>query len=126
MKNRKNLKAVSTVIVILIGLLFTFFITSVYGKTEKVNHSEKELLIIDTNDYTTDEIWNIVENRNGKIIIVVEHGIVENPEGDGNGNLGYIKYHEYEPGTKINTYLIYNPDTNYWDDIIERFDYMEE
>lgn len=85
--------------------------------------------IIDAQDLTLEEL----ENRNGKLIIERVIGIVENAEtGDGcciNGE-EYWNYISYKgtPGIRngdiICSYMIYNPDNNYEDDIIMRFDYI--
>lgn len=90
-----------------------------------------ELGIIKT--YGADELTGeILENRNGNIIIEKTIGIVLNSEGDGkilnvNDDHDYISYKGVEnikEGDIILTYFIYNPDTNYIDDILIRFDYV--
>lgn len=77
----------------------------------------------------------ILENRNGTVIIERCIGFVTNGQtGDGailnaaDKNYNYISYRsidqEYCDGTVILTYLIYNPDNNYIDDITERYDFV--
>lgn len=70
--------------------------------------------------------------------VIVERviGIVTNKERKGDGLIlntdddyyNYISYSsvdlDYTTGTIMVTYLMYNPDTNYEDDIIERYDYV--
>lgn len=83
--------------------------------------------IIDSSDLTLEEL----ENRNGKLIIERVIGVVDDAStGKGhvidNANY-YINYSSVKGisnGNVICTYFIYNPDTNYCDDIIMRFDYV--
>lgn len=78
---------------------------------------------------------DILENRNGKYIIERCIGIVTNSEtGDGallnfaNEEYNYISYRriteEYRDGTIVLSYMVYNPNTNFFDDIIERYDFV--
>ena len=85
--------------------------------------------IIDSADLSLEDL----ENRKGKIIIEKCIGVVENSDGDGkvlncyDSNYDYISYRsveDFQVGDTILTYLIYNPDTSYTDDILERFDYV--
>lgn len=67
----------------------------------------------------------ILENRNGKIIIEVIEGTVLDSEGNGIDTCGYyVKYdtEKFSEGDKVQTVLIYNPNTNYIDDILYRID----
>jgi hypothetical protein len=79
----------------------------------------------------------ILETRTEQDVLIVERciGEVVNNKGDGkilnaNENFDYICYEGHLPeesekvGTKVVTYLVYNPDTNYIDDITERYDYV--
>lgn len=85
--------------------------------------------IIDSADLSLEDL----ENREGKIIIEKCIGVVENSDGDGrvlncaDPDYYYISYRsveDFQEGDTILTYFIYNPDTNYADDILERFDYV--
>lgn len=85
--------------------------------------------IINAEDLTADEI----QNRNGKLIIKRVIGQVDDAEtGDGhmlyeNSCFNYICYKRVpgiSAGNVICTFLIYNPDNNYEDDFIMRFDYI--
>ena len=84
--------------------------------------------VINTNDLTIKEL----ENRNGKLIVECMVGEVLNAE-IGAGQLLYtdtfrsINYKSVkgiQNGDIICTYIIYNPNTNYYDDILMRFDYI--
>lgn len=83
----------------------------------------------DSADLTLEDL----QNRNGTIIIEKCIGVVETPEKDGrvinyvDPDHYYISYRGVEDcnvGDVILTYFIYNPDTNYEDDILYRFDYI--
>lgn len=85
--------------------------------------------VYDSSDLTED----ILANRQGKLIIEKcvgtvtddeKNGIIQNADSDYN----YISYADVDcaKGDTITTYLIYNPKTNYIDDVIERFDYVQK
>ncbi|MDD5980145.1 MAG: hypothetical protein PUC23_03435 [bacterium] len=88
--------------------------------------------------YNTDDIPDrVLENRKGKNITIVERviGKVTNLDKNGDGIIlstsdstyNYISYRgldfETNDETIILSYLVYNPDTNYTDDIVERYDF---
>ena len=115
--------------IILIGLGIIFVVDA-----KEMNYyeyaNELELVeIIDSEALSTEPL----ENRNGKLIIERVIGVVDNAEtGAGhelNNKDAFISYSsvkEISNGNIICTYLIYNPDTNYIDDIIARYDYIIE
>ena len=83
--------------------------------------------VIDSTDLTLE----MLETRNGKLIIERCIGIVDDAtNGDGheiNDTNAYICYKSVDgikKGNVICTYFIYNPDNNYMDDILMRFDYI--
>lgn len=63
-------------------------------------------------------------HRNGKIIIQVVQGTVISDNGDGELDTGgYIKYDaDLKQGDRVETVLVYNPATNYTDDVMYRAD----
>lgn len=72
---------------------------------------------------------DILANRQGKLIIEKCVGTVTDDEKNGNLEDGsYISYADVDctKGDTVTTYLIYNPETNYADDVIERFDYVQK
>lgn len=72
---------------------------------------------------------DILANRQGKLIIEKCVGTVIDDEKNGSLEDGsYISYADVDcaKGDIITTYLIYNPETNYIDDVIERFDYVQK
>lgn len=81
--------------------------------------------------YETDDLtYDILVNRDGKII--VEHIVGEVLDEDGNGlvlntdtEYDYISYRnvdDFEVGAVYDTYLYYNPSTSYEDDVEYRVD----
>lgn len=78
----------------------------------------------------------ILENRNGMVIVERCIGFVTNKTtGDGkvlnpyNKDADYIAYRsvtdqKYYDGTVFISYMIYNPENNYIDDITERYDFV--
>ena len=79
----------------------------------------------------------MLANRTKSEKIIIERVIAiitnRNREGDAkvlntNGDYNYISYYgtdlDYTTGTVMITYLMYNPETDYEDDIIERYDYV--
>ena len=83
--------------------------------------------------YDVDDLdYETLTNRNGNIIIEKIIGIVLDEAGNGeilNTNTGYnyINYKnvkDAQVGDVVLTYCIFNPDTNYEDDIIDRMDYI--
>lgn len=86
--------------------------------------------------YDASELFaEVLENRNGMVIVERCIGFVINKEtGDGrvlnalDENYNYISYRsvaeDYCDGTVFVSYMIYNPDNNYVDDIIERYDFV--
>ena len=72
-----------------------------------------------------DRMTEILENRNGKIIIEVIEATVLDDDGNACDDFGfYVKYDsgKYEKGDRVQTAFIYNPETNYLDDILYRVD----
>ena len=71
------------------------------------------------------KMTDILENRNGKIIIkVIETTVLDN-EGNASDAFGfYVKYEsgKYEKGDRVQTAFVYNPENNYLDDTLYRFD----
>lgn len=81
--------------------------------------------LYDSSDLTED----ILANRQGKLIIEKCVGTVSDDEKNGSLEDGsYISYADVDcaKGDTITTYLIYNPDTSYTDDVAERFDYVQK
>ena len=72
-----------------------------------------------------DRMTEILQNRNGKIIIEVIEATVLDDDGNACDDFGfYVKYDsgKYEKGDRVQTAFVYNPENNYLDDILYRFD----
>ena len=93
--------------------------------TENINKWDNtEVYFIRTKeDY--DKMTEILENRNGKIIIKVIETTVLNNEGNASDAFGfYVKYEsgKYRKGGRVQSVFVYNPDSNYSDDILYMID----
>lgn len=81
--------------------------------------------LYDSSELTED----ILVNRQGKLIIEKCVGKVTDDEKNGSLEDGsYISYENVDciKGNTIVTYLIYNPNTNYTDDVIDRIDFVQK
>lgn len=119
----------------LMALVGAITITT-YGQEniELYDRISENLDIIQIYD-TSDLSYEILSDRSENGIIIIEKiiGIVLNSDGDGkilnttDEQFDYISYkyvNGVQEGDIILTYCIYNPDTDYTDDIINRFDYI--
>ena len=74
-----------------------------------------------------EKLLDALENRNGKIIVEMSSGTVLDDEGNGQDICGYyIKYdsERFSAGNEVQSVFVYNPETNYIDDIISRTDIL--
>ena len=72
-----------------------------------------------------EKLLDALENRNGKIIVEMSSGTVLDDEGNGQDICGYyIKYdsERFSAGDQVQSVFVYNPGTNYIDDIVSRTD----
>ena len=106
-----------------------------FEPTVNVTSSETETTETETQDnicqlYDSSELTeDILANRQGKLIIEECVGTVTDDEKNGSLEDGsYISYADVDcaKGDTITTYLIYNPDTNYTDDVVDRFDFVQK
>lgn len=101
------------------------------NSTDYTTVNDNNLMIIDESQITE----NLLLNRDGKIIVSKVIGKCVNSSGDGvilnpsSPDANYISYRSVKGVTEnsiIITYLFYNPDSSYTDDIIYRYDYIIE
>lgn len=97
------------------------------SKTETTETETQDNIcqLYDSSELTED----ILVNRQGKLIIEKCVGKVTDDEKNGSLEDGsYISYENVDciKGNTIVTYLIYNPNTNYTDDVIDRIDFVQK
>ena len=135
MKNKRILVFLLTV------LLITCFANSVANASFRVHKVKgksdwqivkmltkkyrKPIKLLDENKLSDEKFWKVVEHRRGKpYIVVTKHVSVSNGKGYGwyrtkDGGKYITAYNKLVPkGRKVVSYLIWNPKTNYCDDII--------
>lgn len=98
--------------------------TGYYFEIPQESDSLTEIFYIGS-DSDHAKLLETLENRNGKIIIEVSNGTVLNNEGNGQDICGYyIKYdsNRFSAGDQVQSVFVYNPGTNYIDDIVSRTD----
>lgn len=66
-----------------------------------------------------------IERIIGKVTDNEKNGKVLNPPEDGGYYISYASVADAEIGDTIITYCVYNPYSNYDDDVIERWDFIE-
>lgn len=123
----KNRQIVICVAIIFAFIMFVAFVFSAPSEIKYYSKANDNISIINSYDLTIEEL----QSRNGKLIIEVVIGQVDNfVTGAGhqldNPNY-YISYSGVEGisnGNIICTYFIYNPENNYEDDIMYRYDYI--
>lgn len=88
--------------------------------------------VIDCNDLTEEMLTTrtehnvmYIERIIGKVTDNEKNGTVLNPPVDGGYYISYASVEDAEIGDVIITYCVYNPFSNYDDDVIERWDFIE-
>nr|DAI69639.1 MAG TPA: hypothetical protein [Caudoviricetes sp.] len=88
--------------------------------------------IIDCNDLTEEMLTTrkdhnvmYIERIIGKVTDNEKNGTVLNPPVDGGYYISYASVEDAEIGDTIITYCVYNPFSNYDDDVIERWDFIQ-
>lgn len=74
------------------------------------------------------KLKEILENRDGKIIIEVSNGTVTDSNGDGIDVCGYYRHYDnrFSVGDMVQSVFVYNPQNNSVDDILYRVDTLIE
>lgn len=88
--------------------------------------------VIDCDDLTEEMLTTrtehhimYIERIIGKVTDNEKNGTVLNPPDDGGYYISYASVDDAEIGDTIITYCVYNPYTNYDDDVIERWDFIQ-
>lgn len=92
-------------------------------ETEIYNLIGQSVTVIEAADWTEEAAQEL--DRSGRLYVIHEQGTVMDENGNGTTTEGgYVSYEglDYAPGAVVDTYLMLNPDTNYWDDFIMRWD----
>ena len=123
-------------------LLATFATVSIIGNTTSAPVQATEcseavkaapmVKVIDCNDLTewmlttwTEHHIMYIERIIGKVTDNEKNGTVLNPPVDGGYYISYASVDDAEIGDTIITYCVYNPFSNYDDDVIERWDFIQ-
>lgn len=122
------------------SLVATLATLTVIGNITAVNATECSeavkaapmVKVIDCNDLTEEMLttradYNImyIECIIGKVTDNEKNGKVLNPPEDGGYYISYASVEDVEIGDTIITYCVYNPFSNYDDDVIERWDFIQ-
>ena len=88
--------------------------------------------VIDCNDLTEEMLTTraehnvmYIERIIGKVTDNEKNGTVLNPPEDGGYYISYASVEDARKGDLIITYCVYNPFSNYDDDVIERWDFIQ-
>lgn len=121
----ENAKLILLSLAILVALSVLIF--SAPSESKYYSKANDHISIVNSYDLTIEEL----QSRNGKLIIEVVIGQVDNFVTGAGHQLDnpdfYISYKGVEGisnGNIICTYFIYNPENNYEDDIVYRYDYI--
>ena len=98
-----------------------------YLETENKQDGVTLVYYIQTDD-DMDRLKEVLENRNGKIIIEVSNGTVTDSNGDGVDVCGYYRHYDnrFSVGDVVQSVFVYNPQNNSVDDILYRVDTLIE
>ena len=72
-----------------------------------------------------DKLLDVLENRNGKIVIEISTGTVLDTDGNGQDISGYYRKYDssrFSAGDRVQSIFVYNPENNFIDDILYRLD----
>lgn len=122
------------------ALVVTLASISIIGNIIPVNATEYTKVVkaapmvkvIDCNDLTEEMLTTradhnvmYIERIYGIVTDNEKNGTVLNPPEDGGYYISYASVEDAEIGDVIVTYCVYNPYSNYDDDVIERWDFIE-
>ena len=114
---------------IIVWLLFVMLVAVFVFQCSKKNQYD-EYEFYETSELNSD----VLQHRNGKVIIERCVGVVISDGKDGkilnssdaaHNYISYAGVKGAKKGDKIVTYFVYDPETNYEDDILERYDYIK-
>lgn len=105
--------------------------TTVMATETKTEIKPSRVQVYDCADLTLETLQNrkgniIIEKCLGKVIDSKGSGYLLNPTDPDHDYISYASISKANVGDIVETYFIYNPETNIEDDIIFRFDYITD
>ncbi len=130
MKNR--IKKAITITLATLSIIGNTF-TPVQARTfSDIAKNAPVTCVIDCNDLTEEMLTTrternvmYIERIIGKVTDNAKNGKVLNPPVDGGYYISYASVEDARKGDTIITYCVYNPFSNYDDDVIERWDFIQ-
>ena len=128
-----KLKKVITITLTTVSIIGNTF-TSVQARCTEVTKNAPITKVIDCNDLTEKMLTHrsskkrhimYIERIIGKVTDNKKNGKVLNPPKDGGYYISYKNVKGARKGDTIITYCVYNPYSNWDDDVIERWDFIE-
>ena len=106
-------------------------LSTVMTAETKATETESRVQVYDCADLTLETLQNrngniIIEKCLGKVIDSKGNGYLLNPTDPDHDYISYASVSKANIGDIVETYFIYNPETNADDDIIFRFDYITD
>ena len=131
MKNR--IKKVLLATLATVSIIGNITSTPVQARTyTDVAKNAPMVKVIDCNDLTEEMLTTrtehhimYIERIIGKVTDNEKNGTVLNPPVDGGYYISYASVEDAEIGDTVITYCVYNPFSNYDDDVIERWDFIQ-
>ena len=131
MKNR--IKKAITITLATVSIIGNVISAPVQARTfPDVAKNAPVTCVIDCNDLTEEMLTTrternvmYIERIIGKVTDNAKNGKVLNPPVDGGYYISYASVEDAEIGDVIITYCVYNPYSNYDDDVIERWDFIQ-
>lgn len=131
MKNR--IKKAITITLATVSIIGNVISAPVQARTfPDVAKNAPVTCVIDCNDLTEEMLTTraernvmYIERIIGKVTDNAKNGKVLNPPVDGGYYISYASVEDARKGDTIITYCVYNPFSNYDDDVIERWDFIQ-
>ncbi len=91
--------------------------------------NERTVVYHVTTEKEYDTLFNALENRDGKIIIEISYGTVADNDGNGTDDFGYYRHYDndrFSINDSVQSVFVYNPDSNYTDDILYQIETLTQ
>ncbi len=96
-----------------------------YLEVSQDSQNKRTVVYHVTTEKEYDTLFNALENRDGKVIIEISYGTVTDNAGNGTDDFGYYRHYDndrFSINDRVQSVFVYNPDSNYTDDILYRID----